>query len=242
MRPFRKREANFSKGHVCLIQTNELSFFKSIVSITYEENSNLIYSLPVYLGTHLTSLGTPSMLKLFPSNSRHCSRRKSTSESAGHSHAWHDSYRTRGPTQKSPPPAGRGESQARSDRRIPPPQLRLHSDHAFHSPHAPSTGSWISFDFGTHLALMHHRPSPQLVPSAQGMCCVRQPLLSGASDSPSEEGVVHQSRVHGGYKVAQSRSVHWAYSSGLSYHVLTDFSAVTENELALFVRIKELAR
>jgi hypothetical protein len=63
--------------------------------------------------------------------------------------------------------------------------------HGCQRPHWPSTFSKAVFI--THSPRWHHRPALQGVPSAQGMYCVRQPDSSPMS-------VVHQSRLHTGYK------------------------------------------
>lgn len=57
-----------------------------------------------------------------------------------------------------------------------------------HGPQAPSIFINASRLIAIHWPRWHQRPSPQIEPSAHGMCCVRQPLMS----SP------HQSRPHGG--------------------------------------------
>jgi hypothetical protein len=58
-------------------------------------------------------------------------------------------------------------------------------------PQLPSTGSRLLTSLERQVPCRHHRPLPQAVPSAQGICWVRQP-----SCSPPD--VVHHNRLQGG--------------------------------------------
>lgn len=150
--------------------------------------------LPPYLGTHLTSLSKPLILKLLLSYSWHCFARTSDMN-AGQPCVLHDLYLTRFPIQYFPWLAGAGELQWRCDDCTPPPHGRLQSLNADQTPQPPSMDLSAFRSRSTHFAFWHQRllpGPPQLVPSAQGMACERQP-----SESVSP-GVTHHRALHSG--------------------------------------------
>lgn len=196
-------------------------------------------AIPPYLGTHLTFWSSPDNSKLLLSWCRHCWPLMSCIED-GQLWVLQDLYWTRFPMQYFPPFSGAGELQCLWEDWTPPPQGRLQSVKALQGPQPPSIFLNALRSWRTHFAFWHQFPlpgPPQLVPSAHGIACERQPSLSV---SP---GVTHHKALHSGWLFANFGSLVSCADllPNRPYHIGTDFTAGAKNQFALLMLIKLFA-
>lgn len=127
------------------------------------------------------------MLKCRPSKLAHCSSLKSFFCLEHGSELQERNFILR-PTQYFPPFLGTGRLHSRTAILIPPPQVLEHVPKGLQTPQAPSTGTY-SCSLWMHRPCLQCFPGAQSVPSAHGMCWVRQPRWT-----PS--GLVHHNLRH----------------------------------------------
>lgn len=147
--------------------------------------------IPPYFGTHETLFAMPTMSNVYLLKLAHCPSRKSIS-SDEQSCVLQEMYWIRCPVQYLPPFSGTGLLQSRVRYRTPPPHGRLHELLPLHWPQSPSFFVRADGSRCTHSPRWHqplrYPCRLHVVPSAHGMCSVRQ----------ASESFPHHKRLHSG--------------------------------------------